>query len=137
MSQIGMKFYLDGAGSYDKEFIEEQGKERAISMGFIDISLGLADPWSVQWLNLNTPEDVTRCALRGQTLEFSGSGLWAVYIGDGQCVYAKAEADGTTGVITKASVKDMMQNDACHLQISDYMVVSPEVEKMIDPSEAH
>ena len=137
VSQIGMKFYLDGAGSYDKEFIEEQGKERAISMGFIDISLGLADPWSVQWLNLNTPEDVTRCALRGQTLEFSGSGLWAVYIGDGQCVYAKAEADGTTGVITKASVKDMMQNDACHLQISDYMVVSPEVEKMIDPSEAH
>ena len=52
-------------------------------------------------------------------------------------MFAKAEADGTTGVITKASVKDMMQNDACHLQISDYMVVSPEVEKMIDPSEAH
>ncbi len=133
---VGLKFYLDGAGSYDKEFIEEQGRERAISMAFIDISLGTADPWSVAWLNLNTPEEVKRCALKGQTLEFPQTGLWAVYVGDGQCVYAKAEPDGGTGVITHASLEDMMQNGPCHLQINDYMVVSPEVEALLDPSEA-
>ena len=69
VKQMGMKFYLS-ADSYDKEFIEEQGRERVISMGFIDISLGTADPWSVQWLDLATPEDVIRCALPGQTLQF-------------------------------------------------------------------
>ncbi len=133
---IGMKFYLDGAGSYDKEFIEEQGRERAISMGFIDVSLGTADPWSVEWLNLETPEEVERCALRGQTLQFSKTGLWAIYTGDGQCVYAKAEPDSLTGVITRESVADMMQGGACHLQINDYMAVSPEVEALLDPAEA-
>lgn len=132
---VGLKFYLDGAGSYVKEFVEEQGRDRAISMAFIDISLGTADPWSVEWLDLGTPEDVIRCALPGQTLEFSGSGLWAVYIGDGQCVYAKAEPDSLTGVITQASVADMMQNNHCHLQINDYMVVSPAVEKLLDPND--
>ena len=132
---VGLKFYLDGAGSYDKAFIEEQGRERAISMAFIDISLGTADPWSVEWLALSTPEDVIRCALPGQTLEFSGSGLWAVYVGDGQCVYAKAEPDEAVGVITQASVADMMQGNHCHLQINDYMTVSPAVEKLLDPND--
>ena len=132
---VGLKFYLDGAGSYDKEFIEEQGRERVISMAFIDISLGTADPWSVEWLDLSTPEDVARCALPGQTLEFSGSGLWAVYVGDGQCVYAKAEPDEAVGVITQASVADMMQGNDCHLQINDYMAVSPAVEKLLDPND--
>ena len=131
---MGMKFYLS-ADSYDKEFIEEQGRERVISRGFIDISLGMADPWSVQWLDLATPEDVARCALPGQTLEFSGSGLWAVYVGDGLCVFAKAEPDEAVGVITRASVADMMQNNHCHLQINDYMVVSPAVEKLLDPND--
>lgn len=132
---IGLKFYLSGNNSYDKEFVEEQGRDRAISMGFIDISLGTADPWSVEWLDLGTPEDVIRCALPGQTLELSGSGLWAVYIGDGQCVYAKAEPDEAVGVITQASVADMMQGNHCHLQINDYMVVSPAVEKLLDPND--
>ena len=131
---IGLKFYLS-ADSYDKAFIEEQGRERAISMAFIDISLGTADPWSVQWLDLGTPEDVARCALPGQTLEFSGSGLWAVYVGDGQCVYAKAEPDEAAGTITQASVADMMQSDHCHLQTNDYMVVSPAVEYLLDPND--
>ncbi len=135
MRSVGQKFYL-ADDVYDKEFIEEQGRERMISIGFIDISLGTADPWSVEWLDLSTPEDVARCALPGQTLEFSGSGLWAVYAGDGQCVYAKAEPDSLTGVITQASVKDMMQNDTCHLQINDYMVVSPAVEYLLDPNDA-
>ena len=132
--QVGMKFYLS-ADSYDKEFIEEQGRERTISMAFIDISLGTADPWSVEWLDLGTPEDVIRCALPGQTLQFSGSGLWAVYVGDGQCVYAKAEPDEAVGVITQASVADMMQNNHCQLQINDYMVVSPAVEYLLDPND--
>ena len=131
---IGLKFYLS-ADSYDKEFVQEQGRERAISMGFIDISLGTADPWSVEWLDLATPEDVARCALPGQTLEFSGSGLWAVYVGDGQCVYAKAEPEEAVGVITQASVADMMQGNHCHLQINDYMVVSPAVEYLLDPND--
>ena len=130
-----MKFYLSGNNSYVKEFVEEQGRDRAISMAFIDISLGTADPWSVQWLDLSTPEDVIRCALPGQTLEFSGSGLWAVYVGDGQCVYAKAEPDEAVGVITQASVADMMQGNHCHLQINDYMTVSPAVEKLLDPND--
>ena len=115
--------------------MEEQGRDRAISMGFIDISLGTADPWSVEWLDLGTSEDVIRCALPGQTLEFSGSGLWAVYVGDGQCVYAKAEPDEAVGVITQASVADMMQGNHCHLQINDYMTVSPAVEKLLDPND--
>ena len=132
---IGLKFYLSGNNSYDKEFVEEQGRDRAISMGFIDISLGTADPWSVEWLDLGTSEDVIRCALPGQTLEFSGSGLWAVYVGDGQCVYAKAEPDEAVGVITQASVADMMQGNHCHLQINDYMTVSPAVEKLLDPND--
>ncbi|MBR2605707.1 MAG: hypothetical protein IKE11_08505 [Clostridia bacterium] len=132
---IGLKFYLSGNNSYDKEFVEEQGRERAISMAFIDISLGTADPWSVEWLDLGTPEDVIRCALPGQTLEFSGSGLWAVYVGDGQCVYAKAEPDEAVGVITQASVADMMQGNHCHLQINDYMTVSPAVEYLLDPND--
>ena len=132
---IGLKFYLSGNNSYDKAFVEEQGRDRAISMGFIDISLGTADPWSVEWLDLGTPEDVIRCALPGQTLEFSGSGLWAVYVGDGQCVYAKAEPDEAVGVITQASVADMMQGNHCHLQINDYMTVSPAVEKLLDPND--
>ena len=132
---IGLKFYLSGNNSYVKEFVEEQGRERAISMAFIDISLGTADPWSVQWLDLSTPEDVIRCALPGQTLEFSGSGLWAVYVGDGQCVYAKAEPDEAVGVLTRAAVADMMQGDHCHLQINDYMTVSPAVEKLLDPND--
>ena len=131
---IGLKFYLS-ADSYDKAFIEEQGRERMISIGFVDISLGTADPWSVQWLDLGTPEDVARCALPGQTLEFSGSGLWAVYVGDGQCVYAKAEPDEAAGTITQASVADMMQSDHCHLQTNDYMVVSPAVEYLLDPND--
>ena len=132
--QVGMKFYLS-ADSYDKEFIEEQGRERTITMAFIDISLGTADPWSVEWLDLGTSEDVIRCALPGQTLQFSGSGLWAVYVGDGQCVYAKAEPDEAVGVITQASVADMMQNNHCQLQINDYMVVSPAVEYLLDPND--
>lgn len=131
---VGLKFYLS-ADSYEKEFVEEQGRERAISMAFIDISLGTADPWSVQWLDLSTPEDVARCALPGQTLEFSGSGLWAVYVGDGQCIYAKAEPDEAVGIITQASVADMMQGNHCHLQINDYMVVSPAVEYLLDPND--
>lgn len=134
MRSVGQKFYL-ADDVYDKEFIEEQGRERMISIGFIDISLGTADPWSVQWLDLSTPEDVVRYALPGQTLEFSGSCLWAVYIGDGQCVYAKAEPDEAAGAITKASVADMMQGNHCHLQINDYMVVSPAVEKLLDPND--
>ena len=132
--QVGMKFYHSD-DAYDKEFMESQGRERMISMAFIDISLGTADPWSVQWLDLSTPEDVIRCALPGQTLEFSGSGLWAVYVGDGQCVYAKAEPDEAVGVLTRAAVADMMQGDHCHLQINDYMVVSPAVEKLLDPND--
>ena len=132
--QVGMKFYHSD-DAYDKEFMEAQGRERMISMAFIDISLGTADPWSVQWLDLSTPEDVIRCALPGQTLEFSGSGLWAVYVGDGQCVYAKAEPDEAVGVITQASVADMMQGNHCHLQINDYMTVSPAVEKLLDPND--
>ena len=132
--QVGMKFYHSD-DAYDKEFMEAQGRERAISMAFIDISLGTADPWSVEWLDLGTPEDVIRCALPGQTLQFSGSGLWAVYVGDGQCVYAKAEPDEAVGVITQASVADMMQNNHCQLQINDYMVVSPAVEKLLDPND--
>ena len=125
----------------DKRFIrlalsEEQGSERMVSMAFVDVSLGLADPWTVQWLDLQTPEDVKKYALRGQTLEFGGTGLWAVYIGDGQCVYAKAEPDGRTGVITQESVEDMMNGQHCHLQINDYMVVSPGVEALLDTSEA-
>lgn len=131
---IGLKFYLS-ADSYDKDFVAEQGINRAISMAFIDISLGTADPWSVEWLDLSTPEDVARCALPGQTLEFSGSGLWAVYVGDGQCIYAKAEPDEAVGVITQASVADMMQGNHCHLQINDYMVVSPAVEALLDPND--
>lgn len=131
---VGQRFYL-ADDVYDREFIEEQGRERMISVGFIDISLGTADPWSVQWLSLNTPEEVARCALRGQTLEFSNSGLWAVYIGDGQCVYAKAEPDEAAGAITQAPVADMMQGNACHLQINDYMVVSPAVEYLLDPND--
>lgn len=141
--QVGMKFYLsddvykkESDGEYGSAFIEEQGKERALSIAFVDISIGTADPWSVQWLDLATPEDVVRYALPGQTLEFSGSGLWAVYIGDGQCVYAKAEPDSLTGVITQASVADMMQNNHCHLQINDYMVVSPAVEALLDQNAA-
>lgn len=132
--QVGMKFYHSD-DAYDKEFMESQGRERMISMAFIDISLGTADPWSVQWLDLSTPEDVIRCALPGQTLEFSGSGLWAVYVGDGQCVYAKAEPDEAVGVLTRAAVADMMQGDHCHLQINDYMTVSPAVEKLLDPND--
>ena len=132
--QVGMKFYHSD-DAYDKEFMEEQGRERMISMAFIDISLGTADPWSVQWLDLSTPEDVIRCALPGQTLEFSGSGLWAVYVGDGQCVYAKAEPDENVGVLTRAAVADMMQGNHCHLQINDYMTVSPAVEKLLDPND--
>ena len=132
--QVGMKFYHSD-DAYDKEFMEAQGRERMISMAFIDISLGTADPWSVQWLDLSTPEDVIRCALPGQTLEFSGSGLWAVYVGDGQCVYAKAEPEEAVGVLTLATVADMMQGDHCHLQINDYMVVSPAVEKLLDPND--
>ena len=104
-------------------------------MGFIDISLGTADPWSVRWLDLATPEDVARCALPGQTLEFSGSGLWAIYVGDGQCVYAKAEPDEAAGVIIQASVADMMQGNHCRLQINDYMAVSPAVEHLLDPND--
>ena len=140
--QVGMKFYLsddvykkESDGEYGTTFIEEQGKERTLSIAFIDISIGTADPWSVQWLDLATPEDVVRYALPGQTLEFSGSCLWAVYIGDGQCVYAKAEPDSLTGVITQASVADMMQGNHCHLQINDYMVVSPAVEYLLDPND--
>lgn len=132
----GLKFYLDGEGSYDKEFIEEQGRDRAISMGFIDISLGTADPWSIQWLNLDTPEEVERCALRGQTLQFSKTCLWAIYVGEGQCIYAKAEPDSLTGIITQESVADMMQGGACQLQINDYMAVSPAVEALLDPGKA-
>ena len=132
--QVGMKFYHSD-DAYDKEFMEAQGRERMISMAFIDISLGTADPWSVQWLDLSTPEDVIRCALPGQTLEFSGSGLWAVYVGDGQCVYAKAEPDEEVGVLTRAAVADMMQGDHCHLQINDYMTVSPAVEYLLDPND--
>lgn len=132
--QVGMKFYLSD-DAYDREFMEEQGRERMISMAFIDISLGTADPWSVQWLDLSTPEDVIRCALPGQTLEFSGSGLWAVYVGDGQCVYAKAEPNENVGILTRAAVADMMQGDHCHLQINDYMVVSPAVEYLLDPND--
>ena len=131
---VGQKFYL-ADDVYDREFIEEQGRERAISVGFVDISLGTADPWSVQWLNLTAPEEVTRCALRGQTLEFPGSGLWAVYVGDGQCVYAKAEPEEAAGAITQAPVADMMQGGPCHLQINDYMVVSPAVEYLLDPND--
>ena len=140
--QVGMKFYLsddvykyESDGEYGTVFIEEQGKESTLSIAFIDISIGTADPWSVQWLDLATPEDVARCALPGQTLEFSGSGLWAVYIGDGECVYAKAEPDSLTGVITQTSVADMMQGNHCHLQINDYMVVSPAVQKLLDPND--
>ena len=132
--QVGMKFYHSD-DAYDKEFMEEQGRERMISMAFIDISLGTADPWSVQWLDLSTPEDVIRCALPGQTLEFSGSGLGAVDVGDGQCVYAKAEPDENVGVLTRAAVADMMQGNHCHLQINDYMTVSPAVEKLLDPND--
>lgn len=134
MRSVGQKFYL-ADDVYDKEFIEEQGRERMISIGFIDISLGTADPWSVEWLDLSTPEDVARCALPGQTLEFSGNGLWAVYAGDGQCIYAKAEPDEASGVITLASVADMMNGNHCHLQINDYMVVSPAVEYLLDPND--
>ena len=140
--QVGMKFYLsddvykkESDGEYGSAFIEEQGKERALSIAFVDISIGTADPWSVEWLDLGTPEDVIRCALPGQTLQFSGSGLWAVYIGDGQCVYAKAEPDSLTGVITQASVADLMQSNQCQLQINDYMVVSPAVEYLLDPTD--
>lgn len=132
--QVGMKFYHSD-DAYDREFMEAQGRERMISMAFIDISLGTADPWSVQWLDLSTPEDVIRCALPGQTLEFSGSGLWAVFVGDGQCVYAKAEPNENVGILTRAAVADMMQGDHCHLQINDYMVVSPAVEYLLDPND--
>ena len=134
MRSVRQKFYM-ADDVYDKEFIEEQGRERMISIGFIDVSLGTADPWSVRWLNLTTPEEVTRCALPGQTLEFSGSDLWAIYVGEGQCIYAKAEPDSLTGVITQASVADMMQGNHCHLQINDYMVVSPAVEYLLDPND--
>ena len=136
---IGQTFYLgdDLDRSYNKEFVEEQGKERMVSMAFVDISLSLADPWTVQWLNLQTPEEVVKYALRGQTLEFGKTGIWAVYIGDGQCVYAKAESDGRSGIITQESVEDMMKDGShCHLQINDYMVVSPGVEALLDSSEA-
>ncbi len=135
VSMIGQQFYL-GDDVYPEEFIEEQGKKRMVSMGFIDVSCGLADPWSVQWLNLETPEDVVQCALRGQALEFPMTGLWAVYIGDGQCVYAEAEPDSRNGVITQESVEAMMQHGACHLQINDYVTVSPAVEAMLDSSES-
>ncbi len=140
---IGLKFYLDSDvytkesdGEYGGMFIEEQGKDRTLSIAFIDIAIETADPWSVEWLNLNTPEEVERCALRGQTLQFSKTGLWAIYTGDGQCVYAKAEPDSLTGTIVRESVADMMQGGTCHLQISDYMAVSPEVEALLDPAEA-
>ncbi|MBQ7278048.1 MAG: hypothetical protein IJR17_02465 [Clostridia bacterium] len=115
---------------YDPEFIEEQGRERIISIGFIDICLGTADPWSAAWVYVETPADVERYALPGQTLEFLAGGLWAVYVGDGQCVYAKAESDGM-GVITQASVKEMMQGSGCLLQNNDYMVISPALEALI------
>ncbi len=135
---IGQTFHMaeDIDRSYDSEFCEEQGRERMVSMAFVDVSLGLADPWSVQWLNLETPEDVKKCALRGHVLEFPMTGLWAVYIGDGQCVYAEAEPDSRNGIITQESVENMMQHGACHLQINDYVTVSPEVERRLDSSEA-
>ena len=47
------------------------------------------------------------------------SGLWAVYIGNGQCVYLEAEPDSRhNGIVTQESVKTMMQHGACRLQIT-------------------
>ncbi len=134
VDMVGQSYHVSEA-MYDSEFVEEQGKERIVSMGFVQ-SLGTADPGSVQWLCLEKPEDVKRCALRGQTLEFPASGLWAVYVGDGKCVYLKAGGDGMDGVITEASVAEMMGTQGCHLQINDYITVSPEVEALLDSVEA-
>ncbi len=130
----GQSFHVSEA-MYDSEFVEEQGRERIQSIGFVQ-SLGTADPWSVQWLFLEKPEDVERCALRGQTLEILQDDLWAVYVGDGKCVYLKAGNDGMDGVITEASVAEMMGTQGCHLQINDYITVSPEVEALLDSVEA-